>query len=125
MTRAARSVFIFGIYVVAVGLFITFAPTLLLNILKFPPATDHWIRMVGVLSLIIGTYDIVSGRSNAEANLRASIPIRFGFAIACVLLVWQKFMPVQLLPLAAIDVAGAIWTALALKSGRRAVAVPA
>src|SRR5262245_22009772 len=117
MTRAARSVFIFGIYVTLVGLFITFAPALLLSLLRFPPAADHWIHMVGILSLIIGTYDIVSGWSNAGANIRASIPIRFGFAVSCVVLVVIEFMPVQLLPLAAIDVAGAVWTAVALRGG--------
>ena len=124
MTRAARSVFVFGIYVVAVGLFITFAPALLLRPLRFPPATDQWIRMVGILSLIIGTYDIVSGKSNAEANIRASIPIRVGFALSCVVLVVMRFMPPQLLPLAAIDVAGAVWTALALRAARGAVVAP-
>ena len=118
MTRAARSVFAFGIYVVIVGLLVTVAPDAVLRTLRFPPAADQWIRMVGVLSLVIGTYDIVSGRSNAEANIRASIPIRVGLAVCCGVLVATRLMPVQLLPLAAIDIAGAVWTALALRSGR-------
>lgn len=118
MTPAARSVFAFGIYVVIVGLLVTVAPDAVLRMLRFPPAADQWIRMVGVLSLVIGTYDIVSGRSNADANIRASIPIRVGFAVCCVALVVTRLLPVQLLPLAAIDVAGAVWTAMALHNGR-------
>lgn len=125
MTPAARSVFVFGVYVLAVGLLVTFAPALVLRVLQFPPAADEWIRMVGVLSLVIGSYDVVSGRSNAEANIRASVPIRFGFAACCVALVSFGQMPGQLLPLAAIDVAGAVWTALCLRGNRSAVTASA
>jgi uncharacterized protein YjeT (DUF2065 family) len=120
MTPAARSVFVFGVYVVTVGILVTFAPAAIPRVLQFPPATDEWIRMVGILSLVIGGYDIVSGRSNAEANVRASVPIRVGFAVCCCALVALRLMPPQLLPLAAIDVAGAVWTALALRGSRPA-----
>ncbi|HYK04153.1 MAG TPA: hypothetical protein VE974_20550 [Thermoanaerobaculia bacterium] len=118
MTPAARSVFVFGVYVVVVGILVTFAPAEILRVLQFPPAADEWIRMVGILSLVIGAYDIVSGRSNAEANIRASVPIRVGFAVCCCALVGLRLMPPQLLLLAAIDVAGAVWTALALRGSR-------
>jgi hypothetical protein len=118
MTPAARSVFVFGVYVLAVGILVTFAPAAVLRLLQFPPAADEWIRMVGILSLVIGAYDVVSGRSNAQANIRASVPIRIGFAAGCCALVAFGFMPAQLLPLAAIDVAGAVWTALCLRGTR-------
>jgi hypothetical protein len=122
MTPAARSVFLFGVYVLIVGILVTFAPAVILRVLQFPPAADEWIRMVGILSLVIGAYDVVSGRSNAEANIRASVPIRVGFAVCCCALVALGLMPAQLLPLAAIDVAGAVWTALALRGSRAATA---
>ena len=115
MTPAARSVFLFGIYVLVVGIGVAIAPDVILRFLGFPPAGDSWVRMVGVLAIVIGAYDVVSGRSNAEANIRASVPIRFAFAAACGALVLLRYMPVQLLPLAAIDAAGAVWTALALR----------
>jgi hypothetical protein len=121
MTPAGRSVFVFGVYVLIVGILVTFAPAFVLRLLGFPPAADEWVRMVGILSLVIGAYDVVSGRSNAEANIRASVPIRIGFALCCVALVVLRLMPTQLLPLAGIDVAGAIWTALALRAGRAPV----
>ncbi len=118
MTSAGRSVFVFGIYVLAMGLAVTFAPAAILALLRFPPAADEWIRMVGLLALVIGVYDMVSGRSNAMANIRASVPIRVGFAIGCCLLVVLRMMPISLLPIAVIDAAGAVWTAVALRSGR-------
>jgi hypothetical protein len=115
MTTAARSVFAFGIYVVLVGIAVGIAPDLILRLLRFPPASDAWVRMVGILAAVIGAYDIISGLSNAEANIRASVPIRFVFAAACMALVVLRFMPPALLPLAAIDAAGATWTAVALR----------
>jgi len=118
MTSAGRSVFVFGIYVLVMGLAVTFAPAAILALLRFPPAADEWIRMVGLLSLVVGVYDVVSGRSNAMANIRASVPIRFGFATGCCALVALRMMPLSLLPIAAIDVAGAVWTAVALRGER-------
>jgi hypothetical protein len=120
MTSAGRSVFLFGIYVFAMGLAVTFAPAAILSLLRFPPVADEWIRMVGLLSLVVGVYDMVSGRSNAMANIRASVPIRVGFALGCCALVALRMMPLSMLPIAAIDVAGAVWTAVALRSGRAA-----
>ena len=100
MTTAARSVFAFGIYVLVVGIAVAVAPDVILPLLRVPPAGDGWVRMVGVLAIVIGAYDLVSGRSNAEANIRASVPIRFAFAAACVALVVLRYMPAALLPLA-------------------------
>ena len=118
MTTAARSVFLFGIYVLVVGIAVALAPDAVLRLLRFPPAGDGWVRMVGVLAMVIGAYDVVSGRSNAQANIRASVPIRLAFAATCGALVLLRYMPVPLLPLAAIDAAGAAWTALALRGDR-------
>jgi hypothetical protein len=124
MTSAARSVFVFGVYVSIVGISVTLAPDAVLRLLRFPPAIDPWIRMVGVLSMVIGAYDIVSGRSHALANIRASVPIRIAFALLCAFLVILHFMPVSLLPLGGIDAAGALWTWLALRRPAPAEAAP-
>lgn len=122
MTRAAKSLFIFGIYVVAMGLLFVTVPVLAVTLLKLPQAPAGWGRTVGLLALVIGSYDIVSARSEALANIRASIPVRFAFATGTVLLVASGEMPVTLLPLGAIDAAGAIWTMLALRGTTAAAA---
>lgn len=115
MSRAARSLFVFGIYVVITGLAFLAVPAALISLLRLPPATVGWARVIGLLALVIGTYDIVGSRSGSLAYIRASIPVRFGFAAGIALLVALGQMPATVLPLGAIDAAGAIWTAVALR----------
>ena len=48
MTSAARSISVFGIYLVMTGVVILGVPDLLLSLLRLPPATDPWFRVLGV-----------------------------------------------------------------------------
>ncbi len=116
---AARSLFIFGIYVFVVGVAFIAAPQPLMALLQLPPATVGWARVVGLLALVIGSYDIVAGKSENIAHIRASIPVRIGFATGTALLVICGEMPPLILLLGATDIAGAIWTAIALRSAAR------
>jgi hypothetical protein len=118
MTPAARSLFIFGIYVFVVGVAFIVAPGPLMALLHLPPATVGWARVVGLLALVIGSYDAVAGRSGNAAHIRASIPVRIGFATGTALLVLFAQMPPLILLLGATDVAGAVWTTIALRSAR-------
>jgi hypothetical protein len=117
MSKAARSLFVFGVYVLVVGIAFLAVPETLTSMLKLPAATAGWARMIGLLAVVIGVYDITAARAECLPYVRASIPVRFGFAIGCVLLVVAGQMPVTLLPLAAIDVAGALWTMFVLRAG--------
>jgi len=123
MSRAARSLFVFGIYVVVMGLGFLAAPGPLTAMLKLPPATVGWARLVGLLALVIGSYDMVGARAESLAYMKASVYVRIGFAIGSALLVAFGQMPATLLLLGATDIAGALWTAFALRP--RAAAVPA
>lgn len=119
MTPAARSLFLFGIYVLVVGVAFIVAPLPLMVLLHLPAATVGWARVVGLLALVIGSYDTVAGKSGNLAHIRASIPVRIGFAAGTALLVLFAQMPPLVLLLGATDVAGAVWTAVALRSGRQ------
>jgi hypothetical protein len=118
MTRAARSLFVFGIYVLLAGAAFLSAPAEIIARLHLPPTADGWVRVIGLLALVIGVYDIVGSRSGLLAYIRASVFVRVGFAAGIALLVLARQMPLTLLPFGAIDFAGAIWTALALRTRR-------
>ena len=118
MTPSARSLFIFGIYVFLVGVAFIAAPQPLTALLQLPPATVGWARVVGLLALVIGSYDIVAGKSGNAAHIRASVPVRIGFAAGTALLVVFGEMPALILILGATDVAGAVWTAVASRQDR-------
>ncbi|HEX8171471.1 MAG TPA: hypothetical protein VF824_13105 [Thermoanaerobaculia bacterium] len=116
MSRAARSLFVFGIYVLAVGVAFVLAPAAVIALLHLPPVADGWARVVGLLALVIGGYDVVGSRAECLPYIRASVYLRLGFAIGVIALVATRQMPPAALPLGAIDLAGAAWTALALRA---------
>lgn len=62
MSRAARSLFAFGIYLVALGLFLLIAPNLLITWFGVPATHDVWIRVVGMLVMLMAYYDIQAAR---------------------------------------------------------------
>lgn len=116
MSHAARSLFLFGVYVVAVGVAFIVAPDPLVRLLALPAATVGWARVVGLMAIVIGAYDIAGSRAECMPYIRASIPVRFGFFAGTILLVLVGEMPVTVALVGAIDMAGAVWTGVALRS---------
>lgn len=115
---AARTVLVFGLYLGLVGLGLLLAPDAILAPLGFPAAHDFWPRVGGMLVLCLATYYLVAARANLTPLLRATVFVRcavFGLFGALVLL---DFAPRPLALLGFVDLAGALWTALALKSER-------
>ncbi len=115
MSPAARSLFFFGAYVFVVGIALLAAPAALASLLRLPPAAVGWVRVVGLLTLVIGSYDMVASRAECLPYIRSSIPVRVGFAAGTALLVLFGQMPLSVLLLGTTDIAGAIWTAVALR----------
>ena len=115
MNTAAKSLFVFGVYAVAAGVGLLLMPGLVLGTLGFPPVQDGWVRVVGSLAIAVGVYHIVGARYNLLPYIRATVWGRIGFAVLLGGLVIASVMPRPLLLFAAIDVAGAVWTAIALR----------
>lgn len=95
MTKPAKSLFIFGIYAVITGLAFIIAPDAVFSLLHLPPIPSGWARVIGLLALVIGTYDIVSGRTEFMPLIRASVFVRLGFAAGIILLVIVGQMPIR------------------------------
>jgi hypothetical protein len=122
MSPAAKSLFVFGIYAVAAGAGLLLMPGFALGILGFPPAQDGWVRVVGALAIVVGAYHILGARNNLLPYIRASVWGRIGFAVLLGSLVVSSVMSISLLLFAAIDLAGAVWTAIALRRAPAAAA---
>lgn len=118
MTNAAKSVFYFGFYVLLVGILLLAVPQTFLSTLKLPDVTEGWARIIGLLAVIIGVYDIVSGRNNLLPAIKASVYLRFLFFLGVLLLIASSQMPKEALPLGIIDAIGAVWTLFALRSNK-------
>ena len=118
MNAAAKSLFVFGVYAIAAGVGLLLMPGLVLGTLGFPPTQDGWVRVVGALAIAVGAYHIVAARNDLIPYIRATVWARIGFAVLLGGLVVASVMPRSLLLFAAIDVAGAVWTAVALRQAR-------
>lgn len=124
MSAAARSLFVFGVYAILAGLGLALLPDVVLRLLRFPPAGDGWVRVVGVLASVVGIYHVLAARHELLPYIRATVAVRVAFALGVAGLVAASLMPMPLLLFGAIDVLGAIWTALALRSQAARVTAP-
>lgn len=117
---SARTVFVFGLYLVLVGLGLALVPNTVLTTLGFAPTQDFWARASGGLVLCLATFYLVAARANLTVLIRTTIYLRFavfGFLGGLVLF---QFAPRQLALFGLVDLIAALWTASALKAERSA-----
>ena len=117
MSQAAKSLFVFGIYLCGLGLILLLVPNLILQVFGVPQTNELWIRINGMLVLCLSFYYLQTAGHELTNFIRwtvwARIAVIFYFA-AFVLLVSA---PKALLLFGLIDLLAAIWTWLALKKG--------
>jgi hypothetical protein len=116
MTQSGKSLFFFGIYVVCTGLLFVIIPENITSLMMLPPVPSGWARFIGLLALVIGSYDIYAGQANIKPLIKISVLIRLGFASGSILLYVFGQMPISIILLGGVDALGAVWTTMALKS---------
>lgn len=116
MTSTAKSIFYYSFYMIGMGLILYFNPNLVLGIFGFEPTTDVWIRILGLFAVCAGMLYFYCGRTNQTGFFRISIPERIIFFLGMVGIV--LFLPANpmLILIGSVDLFGAIWTALTLRS---------
>jgi hypothetical protein len=126
MSRAARTVQIWGLYGLAIGLFAALFPDALAALLRFPSTDEPWLRLAGILAIAIGIYYLGGARAEANAFFTATMAGRLVVAVGVTVIavVWGYWMA---LGIAAAEVASAIWTWTALRKATqvRTAAAPA
>ena len=115
MSRAARSVQAFGFYLVGLGIALAVVPNLLLGAFGLPATPEVWIRVVGVLVLNIGIYYLCAAADEARRVFRVSVHTRALVLIAFLVFVLLGFASPRLVLFGAVDLAGGLWTLLALR----------
>ena len=118
MSYSGRTVFVFGCYLLLLGLPLLLAPNLLLGLFGFPPPEEVWIRVVGLLVLYLGVYSVLSGRSGNLPFISATVPIRASVLVFFAVFVATEMVSPMLLLLGLPDLFGALWTWRALRSER-------
>jgi hypothetical protein len=115
MSRPARSVFVFGLYLVAVGLALIACPNPLFQLLRLPASHEVWPRVVGVLALVLAHYYVQAARHEVVAFFRWTVSARLMVFVVFLAFVLFGLAPMPLALLGAVDLAAALWTALALR----------
>lgn len=124
MSAVARSLVVFGWYLVAFGALLVLVPNLLFAVLGLPPTDEVWIRVVGVLVLIIAYFNVRLGRADFLPYARLTVHARVSVLVFLVAFVLAGLVKPILILVGAIDLAGALWTAAALRTDPRAVKSP-
>lgn len=110
MSAAARSLNVFGLYLLGLGLVLLVAPNLLLQAFGLPPTTEVWIRVIGMLVAFLGLYHRTAAAAEFVPMFRLSVLVRLSVPFFFLLFVaagWAAW-PLVLFGLA--DAAGAAWT---------------
>jgi len=116
ISKSARSVFVFGLYLAVLGIVLLVASNFLLGMFGLPSTTEVWIRTVGMLVLFLGFYYTQAARKEMAAFFRWTVERRYTVIIFFVVFVLLGFASPPLIIFGVMDLLGAIWTGLALRS---------
>lgn len=115
MKSSAFSLFVFGLYMLVLGPVLVLTPNTLLEIFGFPLTQEIWIRVVGMLVILLGVYDVGAARAGLEPFIRLSVPVRGSVILFFGAFVALRLVEPALLLFGAVDALGATWTVLALR----------
>lgn len=116
MSRAAKSLFVFGIYLCGLGLTLLLVPNLLLRVFGVPPTNEVWIRINGMVVLCLSFYYVLAARAELTAFIRWTVWARAAVIIYFAAFVLLIQAPKALLLFGLIDLLSAAWTWLALRA---------
>ena len=121
MSNAAKSIFVHGIYLLGLAVVLLTIPNIPLKIFGLAETNEVWIRVVGMMSLVLGYYFVQSARRDETEFFRSTILPRSSAIVFFVIFVALGFAPINLLLLIAVDPVFIIWTVLALRSSQATV----
>jgi hypothetical protein len=121
MSHAAKSLFVFGVYLCGLGLLLLLVPNLILRPFGAQATNEVWIRVVGMLALCLSFYYVQAARNELTTFIRWTVWTRAAVIIYFAAFVLLLSAPKALLLFGLIDLSAAVWTLLALKKdeGRR------
>ena len=116
MSKAARSVLVFAAYLLLLGIWLMVSPNTMLRLFGMPAVEDVWIRVVGMLVVILSFYYSSAARAELAdffqwtVYARGSVILFFGVFVALGL------APPILLLFGVVDLLAAAWTQASLRA---------
>jgi len=115
MSKSAKSIFIYGIYLAINGLMLLLVPNVLLNSLGIEPTTEVWIRLAGILLMAIAVYYILAAKYELIVIMKATAFIRFSIIFFFPAFVLLKLVSSSIIIISVIDFLGGAWTFIMLR----------
>ncbi len=116
MSKSAISINFFSIYMLLSGASFVFMPNLVLSMVGLPPATDVWVRAVGMMTILLGYYYGVMARNEVKPFFYAASYGRMTVIFFFTAFVAFNLAAPKLIMFGVFDFLGAIWTLMALRS---------
>jgi hypothetical protein len=123
MNKSEFSVFAWGVYLAIAGAGFLFIPNTLLPLFGLPTTTEVWIRVIGLLVVILGYYYMYCARASAAPFIQVTVQGRIAFCLGLVALVAMGFSAPGVLLIGTVDALGAAWTWWALRADQRSLSV--
>lgn len=113
MSAATRSIQVWAIYTLVVGAALLLIPNTFLGLFQIEETNEVWVRVIGVVVLVLTIYYAFMVRVQSRDMFQATI---YGRGFSAVLLVVLAFVVGlwQLALFAVLDAAGATWTHLTI-----------
>ena len=124
MSRPARSLFVFGMYLAALGVFLLLFPNLLLRIFGAAPTNEIWIRINGMFVMCLAYYYIQTARYELTVFIGWTVWARAAVTVYFVAFVLLAGAPKALLLFGLVDLLSATWTFVALQTQAAPKATP-
>ena len=96
-------------YMAGMGLGLLFTPALLTSIFHLGPAEEVWVRVTGLLALVLCGYYYAAIKNEALWFARASVWVRYGFCASLAALALLFGVP-MLIAFAVLEAGLAVWT---------------
>ncbi len=120
MSRAAWSMFVFGIYLVGLAAALLAVPNAVLSLFGLPATREVYIRIVGMLLFLLAFYYVLSARKEMTDFFKWTVYARASVIVFFTVFVLLDFVKPVLILFGAADLMAAVWTGLALRFPKKA-----
>lgn len=115
MDKSAKTVWVFGVYLIIEGLFLMLAPSKLLSIIGIPEPDSVWRIVLGFVVAILGYYYVRNAKENLLPFFGFTVQVRI---IQFVFFIWLYLFErgtITLVLFSFIEFAAGMWTWNTLK----------
>ncbi|GAB4240187.1 MAG: hypothetical protein Tsb0034_16520 [Ekhidna sp.] len=115
MTKSAKTIWLFGIYLIIEGLFLMLAPSWVLETIGLPEADSIWRTILGFVVALLGYYYVQNARSNLVAFFGFTVQVRVAQFVFFIWLYLFDQGTIALVGFSFIEFMAGMWTWQTLK----------